>query len=143
MSRDYTGPGFSAAATALVSPISFIFLADMRHDSPHLMPARLAMFLVRYGEGPHIFISFAVPVAIRRWGSHFSDFGEAETDPLILAAIFSALVALTVNFYGATALAIFYPILAWSLWVTESGTAFLVRVHRNSGTRVCRWHRSG
>jgi hypothetical protein len=45
----------------------------------------------------------------------------------VLAGIFSALVSLT-NFYGATALAIFYPILAWSVWITYREERFWLRV---------------
>ena len=113
---------FSAAATALVSP-SFVFLADMRHDSPHLMPARLDV-LVRYGEGPHISSLSILPFAL---GFAFSGLRRGRNGSLVLAAIFSALVALT-NFYGATALAIFYPILAWSVWVTDRDRTVWARV---------------
>src|SRR5262249_1954863 len=37
---------------------------------------------------------------------------------IALAGIFSALVAAN-NFYGATALAIFYPVLVWAFWITR------------------------
>ena len=50
----------------------------------------------------------------RRWGA------------LACAAVFSAAVVAN-NFYGATALAIFYPILVFSLWVTQGGWQVLVR----------------
>ena len=48
--------------------------------------------------------------------------------PAFIAAsgVFCALVALT-NFYGATALAIFYPILVWSLWVTHRDNRMWLR----------------
>ena len=101
----------SAAACALLSP-SFLFIREVRDDAPHLIPARLG-FLLRYGEGPHMAALALLPFAVA-----FAFTGMRRSRPmhLALAAFFCALVALT-NFYGATALAIFYPILAWTVWV--------------------------
>src|ERR1035438_6896617 len=42
-----------------------------------------------------------------------------------LAAIFCAAVVLN-NFYGATALAMFYPILVWSFWITRRDSRVLL-----------------
>ena len=103
----------AAAATALVSP-AFLFLRVMRLDSPHFTPCRLWV-LTRYGEGPHISSLALLPFALA-----FAYLGLQRGRPgsLACAALFSALVALT-NFYGATSLAIFYPIVVWSIWVTS------------------------
>jgi hypothetical protein len=47
-----------------------------------------------------------------------------QTRPVLLAAICSAAVVAH-NFYGANALAIFYAILVWSIWVTRRGPRML------------------
>jgi hypothetical protein len=102
---------WSAAACALISP-SFVFLKEMRYDAPYLMPVRLGV-MVRYGEGPHI-----SSLSLLLFALAFAYLGLQRGRPrsLILAGIFSALVTLT-NFYGATALAILYPVMVWSLWI--------------------------
>ena len=102
----------AAAASALVSPIYLVLPIPWR--APHLAPWRLWV-LVRNGEGPHV-----SALALLAFALAFAWLGLPKRRPAFLAAaaICSALVALT-NFYGATALAIFYPILVWSLWVTH------------------------
>ncbi len=102
---------FTAAACALVSP-AFLFISEFRHDAPWLMPQRLGV-MIRYGEGPHIAALSLLPFAL---AFTFRGVRRGRNLSLALAAIFSALVALT-NFYGATALAILYPVLVWSVWV--------------------------
>jgi hypothetical protein len=103
----------ASLATALLSP-SFLFMTALRHDSPWLVPQRLHV-LMSYGEGPHMSALAVLPaalaacfLALRRW------------NPAAFIAA-SALCALAVanNFYGATALAIFFPILAWSVWTAD------------------------
>jgi hypothetical protein len=113
MSRSRGAAWLAAAATALFSP-AFLFLRVMRVDSPHWTPSRLWV-LVRYGEGPHI-----SALALLPFGLGFAYLGLQRHRPGSLAAagLFCALVALT-NFYGATALAILYPVLVWSVWVTS------------------------
>jgi hypothetical protein len=103
----------AAAASALVSPV-FLLMRGARWDSQHLAPERLWV-LLRYGEGPHISAVALLPFALA-----FAWWGLERRRPasLAAAAVFCALVALT-NFYGATALAIFYPIAVWSVWVTS------------------------
>jgi hypothetical protein len=112
---------YAAIACLLISP-SFLFVPVVRHDSPLLMPWRLSV-LVRYGEGPHISSLSLLPFALG-----FASLGLRRSRPraLVLSAIFCALLALT-NFYGATALAIFYPILVWSVWITARERAVLWR----------------
>jgi 6-pyruvoyl-tetrahydropterin synthase related domain len=120
-SRSRGAAWVAAGATALVSP-SFLLLRNMRVDSPHLTPCRLWV-LVRYGEGPHISSLSLLPFALG-----FAWLGVQRRRPASLAAagLFSALVALT-NFYGATALAIFYPVLVWSVWVTSRDSRVWLR----------------
>jgi hypothetical protein len=103
----------TAGATALGSP-AFLLLRQMRLDSAHWTPCRLWV-LVRYGEGPHISSLSLLPFALA-----FTWLALERRRPAFLAAagVFSALVALN-NFYGATALAIFYPVVVWSQWVTR------------------------
>jgi hypothetical protein len=111
----------AAAATALLSP-SFLLLAEIRRDSGYWVPQRLHV-LMAFGEGPHISALSILPaalavafLALRSWR------------PVALAAA-GALCALVVanNFYGATALAIFYPIMVWSVWVGERNRGVWLR----------------
>ena len=102
----------AALATASVSP-SFLFLKHIRVDSYHVFPQRLSA-LVRYGEGPHM-SSLAIlgPTLLAAFyalkGGHPVLFG--------LAATGAAWVVAT-NFYGATALAMFFPMLCWAVFIT-------------------------
>lgn len=103
----------AAIATALVSP-SFLLIGELRADEWHWTPQRLSV-MVRYGEGPHMsslaILGFALAFSWRALRKHSPGW-------LALAALFCALVV-SHNFYGATALAILFPILAWSLWITH------------------------
>jgi hypothetical protein len=103
----------AAAASALLSP-SFLFLNEVRNDSGFLVPQRLGV-LVRYGEGPHISAWALVPLALAATWRAVEGFRPGW---LAAAAILCGLVVSN-NFYGATALAIFFPILLWSLWITH------------------------
>ncbi len=111
----------AAAATALLSPC-FLLLPEFRHDSTFFVPQRLHV-LMEYGEGPHISALSVLPaalaaalLAVRSWR------------PVALVGA-SALCALVVanNFYGATALAILYPILVWSVWICERSSGVWLR----------------
>ena len=102
-----------AAAATLMSP-AFLILKPFREDSPYWMPQRLNV-LVRYGEGPHMTALALLPYVLaftwiaierRRWGA-------------LAGAAIAAAAVIANNFYGATALAIFYPILVFSLWITH------------------------
>jgi hypothetical protein len=121
MGRSRLQSWLSAAACALLSP-SFLFIPEIRYDAIDLLPLRLGV-LIRYGEGPHISALSLLPFAL---GFAFLGLQRHRNRSIVLAAVFSALVALT-NFYGATALAIFYPILVWSLWVTNRDRAIWLR----------------
>jgi hypothetical protein len=114
---------WSAAASAMVSP-SFLFFKDFRVDyaGVNYMPIRLGV-LVRYGEGPHMSAFALLPFALAAaW------YGLRRGRPVLLAltGMFAAAVVSN-NFYGATALAIFFPILVWSIWLAEQDRLIFVR----------------
>jgi hypothetical protein len=106
---------WTAIASMVVSP-GFLLFADQRNDSAgvYWMPLRLGV-LIRYGEGPHMSAFALLPLSLAAaW------FGLRRGYPgrLAAAAVVAALVVAN-NFYGATALAMFFPILAWSVWLVE------------------------
>lgn len=103
----------ASAATALLSP-SFALLRDIRLDSGHLVPQRLHV-LMAYGEGPHISALCVLPAAL---AAALVALRGGKRAPLVAAG---ALCAFTVanNFYGATSLAICFPIMVWSVWNGE------------------------
>jgi hypothetical protein len=103
----------AAIATALMSP-SFLFLTNMRLDAWQLLPARLGV-LAKYGEGPHMTALALIPIALTFTWLAFDSWRPAA---IALAAIFNAAV-ISNNFYGAISLAVFYPILVWSFWITR------------------------
>ncbi len=106
----------AALAVSVQSP-TFLFLEHMYNDNVavHFMPLRLGV-LIRYGEGPHMsalaVLGFAL--AASWWGLR-----RGHGFALVMAGIFSALVVAN-NFYGATALAVFFPILVWAVAITEA-----------------------
>ena len=102
-----------AAATALMSP-SLLFLRYMRLDSGPLVPVRLGV-LIKYGEGPHMTALALIPIALAfTWRA----LEKRRPGSVVLAAIFCAAVVSN-NFYGATALTMFYAVVLWSFWVTR------------------------
>ncbi|MBI3697935.1 MAG: hypothetical protein HY238_24265, partial [Acidobacteria bacterium] len=107
------GAWLTAVAAALLSP-SFLFVTEWREDAQMLTPMRWGA-LVRYGEGPHMtalaWLPFALATAWRALPGR-------RPAALAASAVCSALVVSN-NFYGGTALALLFPILAWSLWVTQ------------------------
>ena len=103
----------AAVAVALVSP-SYLFIHSIRDDAPYWMPYRLNV-LIRYGEGPHMtslaWIGLALFFSLRalpKW----------RPGSLVAAAVSCAMVVSN-NFYGATALAMLFPILLWSIYITH------------------------
>ena len=102
-----------ALATSLMSPI-FLFMPRYRGDAWQFQPQRLGV-LVKYGEGPHMSALALIPIALA-----FTWLALEKRRPwaIALAAISSAAVASN-NFYGATALAVFYPTLVWAFWITR------------------------
>jgi hypothetical protein len=102
-----------ATATALMSPC-LLLLKDFRMDAVRRMPIRLTV-LTRYGEGPHMTALALLPFAlVFTWRA----FDRRRPHDVALAAVFAAAVVSN-NFYGATALALMYPLLAWSFWITR------------------------
>ncbi len=110
----------AAAAAALMSP-SLLFLKSFRADAWHLLPVRLGV-LAKYGEGPHMTSLAFIPFALA-----FTWLALERRRPAAaaMAAVFCAAVVSN-NFYGATALAVFYPLLVWSFWITRQDKSILV-----------------
>ncbi len=111
----------AAAAAALLSP-SFLFMPSWRADAWLHHPTRLGV-LVRYGEGPHMTALALLPIAL---AAGFVALREWRPRATALAAIFCALVVSN-NFYGAVALAICFPILLWSTWITYQRNGIWLR----------------
>ena len=108
-----TNGWLSATGAALLSP-TYLFMSEMRHDAPHLLPQRLRV-LVLWGEGPHVsslsLLGFALAACYRALQKY-------RPVALAVAARCCALVVSN-NFYGATALAMFFPLLVWAIWITH------------------------
>jgi len=107
------GAWLAGAGVALLSP-SFLLLPLIRQDSAYLVPQRLHA-LMTYGEGPHIsglsVLTAALAVlflALRTW-----------RPGALAGAGFLCAFAVTNNFYAATSLAIFVPILTWAVWLGD------------------------
>jgi hypothetical protein len=115
------GSGYLAAiATATMSPI-FLFLPRYRGDAWMWQPQRLGV-LVKYGEGPHMSALALIPIALAfAWVA----FDKRRLWATGLAAVFFAAVVSN-NFYGAVALACFYPVLVWSFWITRQDKGILI-----------------
>lgn len=113
----------AAAAAATLSP-GLYFIGPMRADaeSYYSLPQRLHA-LVRYGEGPHISAVSVLPLAL---AAAWLALERRRPSMLALAALFSALVV-SHNFYGATALAILYPLAVWARFVTQPRPEILLR----------------
>lgn len=103
----------AAAGAALLSP-SFLFLPVLRHDSSYRIPQRLHV-LMEYGEGPHISSFCILPAAL---AAAYLALKANRPKALAAAGVLCALVVAN-NFYGATALALLFPVLVWSVWVAE------------------------
>jgi hypothetical protein len=101
----------SALGVALLSPC-LILIRALHADSPWMIPQRLHV-LMAYGEGPHISALSILPAAL---AAVFLALRDSNLRALALAG---SLCAFTVanNFYGATALAILFPVIVWSVWV--------------------------
>ena len=113
-----------------MSPI-FLFMPRFRGDAWMLQPQRLGV-LVKYGEGPHMSALALIPIALASpgWRSRSGGRGPSRSP-----AVFSAGVVAN-NFYGATALAIFYPMLVWAFWITRQDKRILAARLRHPGARV-------
>jgi hypothetical protein len=111
----------AALAATLLSP-SYLFLKHYRDGMVDHPPVRLFV-LTLYGEGPHM-TAFAVLglalaasfIALQRWRPGIT----------ALSACLCALVVSN-NFYGGTALATFFPVLCWAIYVTHQDALVWLR----------------
>jgi hypothetical protein len=109
-----------AIATATMSPI-FLFMPRYRGDAWMWQPQRLGV-LVKYGEGPHMSALALIPIALAfTWIALDS----RKLWAVGAAALFTAGVVSN-NFYGAVALACFYPVLVWAFWITRQDKRILL-----------------
>ncbi len=106
----------SALAAAVIAP-SYLVLPEAAADMFRTGPTRLNV-LVRYGEGPHMTAFAWIPFALAfTWlAVRKKDYRWAVAAGVAAAAIVAN------NFYGATALAMFFPLLLWALWVTDKSS---------------------
>ncbi|MEJ7604732.1 MAG: hypothetical protein WKF37_00295 [Bryobacteraceae bacterium] len=111
----------AAVATAIISP-SYLLLPTLRDTTAWHTPYRYFV-LTQYGEGPHMTALAWLPVALLFC---FRAMQAWRPGSLALAAIACAFVVSN-NFYGATALAMLFPILAWSIYVTHRDSWMWVR----------------
>jgi hypothetical protein len=110
-----------AIATALLSP-SFLLLPRFRMDSGFWVPQRLHVLLA-YGEGPHISALCILGAAL---AASSQAFRTRRLSWVALAGLACALVV-SHNFYGATALAIFFPLLLWAEWLGSHDNKLLLK----------------
>jgi hypothetical protein len=118
--------GYASAAVALLSP-SFLFLKDLRIDAGGI-PQRLHV-LAAYGEGPHI---TAVSVLGAALAAAWIALRGRRPRILALAGVLAALVVAN-NFYGATSMAILFPILVWAVWCADRDAAVFGRAAAIAG----------
>lgn len=111
----------ASCGVALVSP-SFLLLPIIRQDSPFWIPQRLHV-LMGYGEGPHISALCVLPAAL---ALTFLALRTGRPGMLAGAGVLSALVVSN-NFYGATSLAIFFPLVVWAAWTGDPKRATWLR----------------
>jgi hypothetical protein len=104
------GAWLTAAAVAMVSP-SLILFRILHDNSPWMVPQRLHALML-YGEGPHISALSVLPAAL---AATFVAVRDGSRRGLAMAGVFCALTVAN-NFYGATALAMFFPVAVWSVW---------------------------
>ena len=121
LTRSRGAAWLTTLASLLLSP-SLFFLSEMRKDSWLGVATRLGV-MTRYGEGPHVASFAVIPIAL---ACAWLAFERKRPLALAAAAFFSALVV-SHNFYGATALAMFFPILVWSFWITHQDKTILLR----------------
>jgi len=109
----------AAFAGAVVSP-GYLFVPEVAADGFRLGTAKLNA-LVRYGEGPHMTSLAWIPFVLAfAWLS----FRHRSFSWAIASGFASAMVVAN-NFYGATALAMLFPLMLWAVWVTERDARIL------------------
>lgn len=124
-SRSRRAGWLAALMAALWSPTYWIptqAVREMIVDNWMLAPQRFNA-LVRYGEGPHITALGLMPLALA--ASWFA-LRRFEPVAVICASVFSCLVVSN-NFYGASAMALMFPLMVWSIWVTHEDHRIFAR----------------
>jgi hypothetical protein len=121
------GALFATAAVALLSPCFFL-ITPLRHDSGYFVPQRLHV-LMAYGEGPHITALCILPGAL---AAAFVALRSRRPAAIAIAALLSALTVAN-NFYGATSLAILFPLVVWAVWNGERDWRVLPRAAAIAG----------
>lgn len=113
--RSRAASAASAIASLLISP-GYLILPEFWGDvAPHYwLPNRLNA-LMRWGEGPHMSAWALLPWAL---GAAWFGLRRGRTGWLALSAALCAL-SVSINFYGATALALMFPFLAWAVFLAE------------------------
>ncbi|MCC6586185.1 MAG: hypothetical protein IT168_05650 [Bryobacterales bacterium] len=108
--------GYIAGLGVLTMSPSLLFLKHFRaeYGSSRNFPVRLGV-LVRYGEGPHMTAFALLPLA---FAGAWIGLRKGRPVPLLLGAV-AAAAAVSNNFYGATALALTFPILTWAVYLHE------------------------
>jgi hypothetical protein len=122
----------AASAVALVSPC-YLFVREVRLDAAAgaYMPQRLNA-LVRYGEGPHASALAWMGVALAlAWVAL-----RARRPAALAAAALAAALVVSNNFYGATALAMIFPVMVWAVYVTHQDRAVGARA---AGLAILAW----
>jgi hypothetical protein len=95
------------------------------------MPQRLNA-LVRYGEGPHASALAWMGVALAlAWVAL-----RARRPAALAAAALAAALVVSNNFYGATALAMIFPVMVWAVYVTHQDRAVGARA---AGLAILAW----
>jgi hypothetical protein len=107
------GAWLASLGAATLSP-SFLLTPVIRHDSMFRVPQRLHV-LMQYGEGPHISALAVLPAAL---AASFLALRHGRAVALAAAGLLCALTV-SINFYGATSLAILFPIAVWAVWVAR------------------------
>ncbi len=117
----------AALASLALSPALLIF-KSIRNDSALHMPQRLNV-IVKWGEVAHMsamgILLFALAAGWLALRGH-------RPGMLAATALLSGLCVST-NFYGATALAILFPLMVWTLWVTYGGSGIWWRAAAIAG----------
>ena len=103
----------AACGGALLAPSLPLLPAAAWAEGWWRVPQRLGV-LLRWGEGPHISALAVIPTAL---GLAWIALRRGRRLAVAAAAAACALVVST-NFYGAASLAMFFPLLVGSLWIT-------------------------
>ncbi|GAB4357665.1 MAG: hypothetical protein OHK0021_01950 [Bryobacter sp.] len=106
------GAGWAAALLCLIVSPAYPLFPNVFEDGFRFGTTKLNA-LVRYGEGPHMTAVAWLPLALMlAW---MAQSRRSRTWAVAAGAACAMIVAN--NFYGATALAMFYPFLVWAWWL--------------------------